>query len=86
MHHAAIGALVDVHRVGIAEQVVHVAKDFLIGADQEDAQHIVLTLANLVYRQAGLDRLLVDILTDLAVGVAGQVLQHGAAQRLFVQT
>ncbi len=26
-----------------------------------------------------------NVLTDLAVGVAGQVLQHGAAQRLLVQ-
>src|SRR5690606_13216124 len=29
---AAILTLVDVHRIGVAEQVVHVAEDFLIGA------------------------------------------------------
>ncbi len=33
----AILALIDVDRIGIAEQVVHVAENFLVGAHQEDA-------------------------------------------------
>ena len=34
----------DVHRVGIAEQVVQVAEDLLVGAGQEDAQDVGLAL------------------------------------------
>src|SRR5690606_28348267 len=37
---AAVRALVEVHRIGVAEQVVHVAENLLIGADQEDAQQV----------------------------------------------
>src|SRR5690606_40945264 len=39
---AAVRALVEVHRIGVAEQVVHVAENLLIGADQEDAQQVFL--------------------------------------------
>ena len=30
------------HRVGVAEQVVQVAEDLLVGADEEDAEVVVL--------------------------------------------
>ena len=83
--HRTVFTLIDVHRVGVAEQVVHVTEDFLVGADQEDTQQVVFTLFQRVYRQAGLDALLVDVLLDLAVGVAGQVLQYRAAHRFFVE-
>ncbi len=33
---------IDVHGVGVAEQVVHVAEDLLVGADEEDAQVVRL--------------------------------------------
>ena len=35
----------DVHRVGVAEQVVQVAQDLLVGAGQEDAEDVRLALA-----------------------------------------
>ena len=38
-----------------------------------------------MHRQAGLDALLVDVLGDLAVGVAGQVLRYRAPIRLLAQ-
>ncbi|MNG24764.1 hypothetical protein D3C84_1095260 [compost metagenome] len=72
--HAAVRVLVDVHRVGVTEQVVHVPQDLLVGTHQEDTQQVVFTLVDRVHRQAGLDALLVDVLVDLAIGVAGQVL------------
>ncbi|MNQ67247.1 hypothetical protein D3C85_817630 [compost metagenome] len=85
VEHAAVAALVDVHRIGVAEQVVHVAEDLLVGADQEHAEQVVLALAQRMHRQAGLDALLVDVVLDLAVGVAGQVLQHRASLRLLIE-
>ena len=36
----------DVHGVGVAEQVVQVAQDLLVGAGQEDAEDVGLALAN----------------------------------------
>ena len=83
--HAAIGVLVDVHRVGVTKQVVHVTQNFLVRTDQEHAQQVILALLHRMHRHAGLDALLVDVLVDLAVGVAGQVLQYRTPQGLFVQ-
>src|SRR5690554_6315541 len=85
VHDPAIVQLVYVDRVGIAEQVVHVTEDFLVGADHEDAQQIILALAQFVHRRAALDALLVDVMADLAVRVPGQVLQYGPAQGFLVQ-
>ncbi|MNJ32982.1 hypothetical protein D3C77_276610 [compost metagenome] len=81
-----VRVLVDVHRVGVTEQVVHVAENLLVGTNQENSQQVVLTLIDPVHRQAGFDALLVDVLIDLAVRVAGQVLQYRTTHRLFVQT
>ena len=47
--------MADVHGVGVAEQVVHVAEDFLIGADQKRAQVIRLAVEG-VQRQASASR------------------------------
>ena len=76
---------IDVHAVGITEQVVHVAENLLVGTDQEHAQQVVVARLHFMHRHGRFDRLLVDILRDLAVGVAGQILQHGATGRLFGQ-
>ena len=39
---------VDVYRVGVAEQVVHVAQNLLISAHEEDAQVVVLSVFEFV--------------------------------------
>jgi hypothetical protein len=38
-------------RVGVAEQVVDVAEDLLVGADQEEAEPVALAMAQFVQRQ-----------------------------------
>ena len=68
-------AQTDVHRVRVAEQVVQVAEDFLIRAGEEDAEHVGLAVAELVQLEARVARLVADEAIDLAVGIAGDVLQ-----------
>ena len=70
----------DVHGVGVAEQVVQVAEDLLVGADQEHAEVVRLAVER-VQRQRLLDVAAVDELVDLAVGVAGDVAEHRVARR-----
>ena len=77
-------SMLDVHGVGVAEQVVHVAEDFLIGADQKRAQVIRLAVEG-VQRQRPLHVAAVDELVDLAVRVAGDVAQHGVPRRPLVR-
>ena len=85
MYHPAIIQLVDIHRIGITEQIVHVSKNLLIRTDHEYPQQIILALAQLMHRQTAFDALFIHVMADLAVGVTGQVLQHGAAQGLLIQ-
>ena len=70
----------DVDGVGVAEQVVQVAEDLLVRADQERAE-----VVRLAVERVQLQRLphvaQVDELVDLAVGVAGDVAEHGAMHR-----
>ena len=63
----------DVHGVGVAEQVVEVAEDLLVRADEEDAEVVVLALVLGVQLEHVLDVAQVDERVDLAVGVAGDV-------------
>ena len=42
---------VDVHRIGVAKQVVQVTKDLLVGTYQKDAQIVVLTWLEFVNGQ-----------------------------------
>ena len=65
-HHLAVVVQADVHGVGVAEQVVQVAEDLLVGADQERAQVVRLAVER-VQRQRALDVAAVDELVDLAV-------------------
>ena len=74
----------DVHGVRVAEQVVQVAEDFLIGADQEHAEVIRLAVEG-VQRQRPLDVAAIDELVDLAVRVAGDVAEHGVLRRPLVR-
>ena len=65
------------HGVGVAEQVVQIAEDLLVGADQEDAEVVVLAVER-VQLEHVLDVAAVDEVVDLAVGVAGDVGEHRA--------
>ena len=65
---------------------MHIAENFLIGTDHENTQQIILTLAQFMHRQTGLDTLLIHVMANLAIGIAGQILQHRTAHRLFIQT
>ena len=61
------------HGVRVAKQVVQVAEDLLVGADQEDAEVIVLTVGLTVQLEHRLDVAQVDERIDLAVGIARHV-------------
>ena len=71
--------------VGVAEQVVQVAEDLLVRADEEDAEVVVLARAERVQLEHVLDVAPIDEVVDLAVGVAGDVGEHRAPRRLLVQ-
>ena len=70
--------------VRVAEEVVQVAEDFLVGADQEHAEVVGLAVEG-VQRQRLLDVAAIDELIDLAVGVAGDVAEHGVLRRPLVR-
>ncbi|SSL81682.1 Uncharacterised protein [Klebsiella pneumoniae] len=74
-----------VHRLGIAEQVVHVAEDLLIGANHEEAQHRRVLRVVFRHRHGGGDPVAVHVVIDGAIGIAGDVQQHRAALRRLVQ-
>ena len=74
----------DVHRICVAQQVVQVAENFLVGADEECAD-VVLLAGVLVQFESFLHVAVVDELVDLAVGVAGDISKDAAARRLFLQ-
>ena len=65
----------DVDRVGVAEQVVQVAEDLLVGAEQERAEVVRLARRSGCSSQRAADVAQVDELVDLAVRVAGDVAQ-----------
>ena len=73
------------YRVGVAEEVVHVAQNLLIRPDEEHTYIIMFAREDGV--QGDVVRLLsaVDVGRYLAVAVAGDVLQGGAASGLFLQ-
>ena len=71
--------------VGVAEEVVHITEDLLIGANEEDADVVVFVgLDGVEWYVVGL-MASVDVGRDLAVGVAGDVLKCGAARGLLVE-
>ncbi len=82
--HFAVFGQGHVYGVGVAEQVVHVSQDFLVGAQEKRAEVIRLAV-ELMQRQRPLHVAAVDELVDLAVGVAGDVAEHGVRGRLFAQ-
>ena len=64
------------HGVRVAEEVVQVAQDLLVGADEKHAQVVGIAVDG-VQRQRPLDVAAVDERIDLAVRVAGDVAEHG---------
>ena len=68
--------------VGVAEEIVQVAEDLLVRPGEEDPEHVRLGVREGVQREA---RLPIHELVDLAVGVAGDVLQRAAARRLLAE-
>jgi len=75
----------DVHHVGVAEEVVQVAERLLVGAHHERGEVVRLGLAQLVHLERALGLAHAGEVVDLAVGVAGDVRQHRVAQRLLVE-
>src|SRR5690554_4866648 len=60
--------------MGVAEQVVHVAQNFLVGAGHEKAHQQRLIRIMFRQGQGGFDALAIHILVDAAIGIAGNVL------------
>ena len=75
----------DMHGVGVAEQVVHVAEDLLVGADQEKADVVVLVRFDAVERQAAGGAVFANEVGNLAVGIAGDVGDGGEDLRLLLK-
>ena len=73
------------HGIGVAEQVVHVSQDLLVGADQEEAYEVVFLLPDTVERQEFGPAGLADETGDLAVRVAGDIGDGGHDVRLLVE-
>ena len=82
---AAVGVHAHVRGVGVAEQVVDVAERLLVGADQEDAEPVALATLRTVQRQRAVERFRFDVGVDAAIRIAGQVGDHAAPVRPFVE-
>ena len=73
------------HGVRVAEEVVHIAEDFLVSTHEEHADVIMLALAYGVQREVRRLLVVIDVRADFAVRVAGDVLQGCRARGLFVE-
>src|SRR5437867_3656267 len=73
------------YRVGIAEQVVEVPQDLLIGAQEKSAQIIIAALKGMEGERA-LHVAAVDEGVHLAVGIASDIAQDGMPRRFLIQT
>ena len=74
-----------VHRFGIAEQVVHIPEDLLIGANHKEAQHRRIFRIVFRHRHGGGNPVAIHIVVNRAIGIAGDIQQHRAAFRHHVQ-
>ena len=81
----AIGVCFYIHRIGVTKKIVHVAENFLVRADQEYAQQIVLVFSQVVYRERIAKTVSVDITVYPAIGIAGQITQDGTLVRFLGQ-
>ena len=77
-HDIAFVGEVDVHGVRVSEQVVQVAQDFLVGADEECPEHVGRVIEGM-QQQRAFDVPPIDEVIDLAIRVARDVGQHRRA-------
>ena len=70
--------------IGVAEQVVHVAQNFLVSADQKGTKVVILS-GERVKGQRALHVATVDELVHLAIGIARDVAQDRGLRRLLVK-
>ena len=70
--------------IGIAEQVVHVAQNFLVRTNQKRA-HVIVVAGEGVQRERALHVAPVDELIHLAIGVARDIAKHRRVRRPLVQ-
>ena len=75
----------DMDGVGVAEEVMQIAEDLLVSADEEEADVIIFVLADLVQGEELGAAVLPDEAGDLAVGIAGDVGDRGHDIRLLVE-
>ena len=78
------GAQPHVHGVGIPKQVVQIAQNLLIRAEEESAQ-VVLSAIERMQQQRALYIAAVDERVHLAVGITGDIAQHGGVCGLVLQ-
>ena len=76
----------DMHGIGIAEEIVHVAEYFLIGTHEEHAEIIRFSGLERMHGQSRRSALRRYEICYLAVGIAGYVLNGASACRFLVKT
>ncbi len=76
----------NMHGVGITEQVMHITKNFLIGADQKEADKIILIFFYPMQWQKFCAPVCADKAGDLTIGVTGNIGNRGIDLRLLLQT
>src|SRR5256714_1432321 len=74
-----------VHHVGVAKEIVQVAERLLVGADQERRQVVPLVRPELMQLERALHVTQRHEVIDLAIGVAGDVGEHGGAGGTLLQ-
>ena len=74
----AIGIDRNVHRIGVTEEIVHVAQNLLISTHQEDTYIILFALLKAMERNVVGLLIVVDIGGNLTITVARNVLQRSA--------
>ena len=72
--------------IGVAEEIVHVAQNLLIGTYEEHTEIVWLVLLQRMKRKNVADMAIGYEVGYLSVAVAGDVLQGGVAGRTLVQT
>ncbi len=70
--------------VGVAEEIVQVAENLLVSAEQKRAEVVRLTIVSVQF-QGVADIAEVDELIDLAVRIAGDVAKHGASRGWLIE-
>ena len=71
--------------IGVAEEIVHVAQNLLVGTNEEYTEIIWLVLLQWMKRKNVADMSVGNEVGNLSVAVAGDVLQGSVAGRTLVQ-